>query len=131
MTIKLSKPVRNGDIVRVTLEGPARNADPAGFYVRDKDNMSTLVTYDHDIVKSVDVIKRQREVGEQINRNDIMAWAPKAGTVIKQRSWDGDYRTSKNWMKIARGAAQWVDSFGERAEPSAMPGGDYEIVSIA
>jgi hypothetical protein len=121
-----------GDIVEVTIKGVVTSTTEAGFHMRtDKlDDARFAQTYrnfyyEEPSLVGVTVTKRNRKIGDHVNRNELMAWDPTAGTVITQDSND------ITWMKIARGLSQWVNSLGTYAEPSAMPGGDYRIEAIA
>jgi len=124
----INKP-KPGDTVEVTIRGVVTSTAPAGFHIRtDKENDLRMAQayrnfyYEEPALVSVTIIRRAYWVGNIINRNDIMTWNPPSGTVIIQ---DGI-----SWMKIDRGMAQWVDSTGTYAEPSAMPSGNYRIEVI-
>jgi hypothetical protein len=124
--VESGKP-RVGDRVKLTIEGEVNYVESSGFTVREApeppNGNGVFFRYDNASLKNVVIIARKWQIGDMIDRNDIMPWEPAVGTLIRNVS------LGRHYMKLLS-TGRWVDSNGVFAQPSAMPGGTYQIMML-
>lgn len=111
-----------GDRVRVVMEGEVGATWPDGFALRDR-NAGYNIAYSSDIVKDTVVIRRRYRAGDAIGRDNIVAWEPPAGTLVRHVT------GARHYMKLIS-AGRWTDSAGALSAAAGMMAGDYDILVV-
>jgi len=120
---------RVGDRVRLTIIGYVNYVEDSGFTVRDRPDDSPasgggiFFHYDTPALKNVDILERKRQIGDKIDRNEIMPWEPAVGTLIRHTA------SGRHYMKMLS-SGRWIDTTGNQLFHAAMPGGYYRIMML-